>query len=408
MPCLFNLFLWIQNRDLFAGDSFSLMFTTLDSMLKISVRLHVVVAIDAGVCVCLWFSCTVSATVRFVSKRRYFFASANRSIYLCLALCLLLHLFLHFICLFGWFFFLHLVGLIPVCVCLNLICLPRNKSNRLYIIVTGQAHKQNQFELHRVCLHHFVCCERVDRRFFLLLLFLSPPFVSFVVWYSFFFSRCRVHPNCAVFLSISLYILVVFGEVPLTLHYITFSRWPGLNTGHCFSCVLFSYLFTSVPISLSPSHLSARSIFTGNIFILQIGTFVCANPVAFFYSICIKKFVRCWPSISTIKLLDIRLTITDCLYCGCTLHILHCLISISFAWIRLRLVITTLHWFFSPRVFCISMLLLFVLFGYMVKLVQLSAASINSFRFDLNECRWECREMRSQRITEANNSRKLD
>lgn len=103
-----------------------------------------------------------------------------------------------------------------VSVCFNLICLPRNKSDRLYIIVTGQAHKQNQFELHRVCLHHSVCCERVRSSFSL----------------SLSSKNLNVH-FCVVCCNV--YVVVIFSWTLSCSSNVVISLW-------IFLCILVSYL----------------------------------------------------------------------------------------------------------------------------------------------------------------------
>lgn len=266
MPCLFNLFLWIQNRDLFAGDSFSLMFTTLDSMLKISVRLHVVVAIDADVCVLVIFLyCFGHGS--FCVQTTVFFRKC-KSIDLSLFGSLLAFAFISSFYLFVWLvlFSLHLVGLIPVCVCAS-IWFVFLGINRIVCILLLQVKRISKINSNCIVSVFIISCAVsvwIVVFFFCCSFSLHVCVVCCVIF--FFFLSLPCSSECAVFLSISLYILVVFGEVPLTLHYITFSRWPGLNTGHCFSCVLFSYLFTSDPPSLSLPHISPHARFSLEIF----------------------------------------------------------------------------------------------------------------------------------------------
>lgn len=202
---LIYFFCGYADRDLFAGDSFSLMFTTLDSMPKISV---VCFSLNLFVCLAVRFFFLLRSGRIAVLVSKEGLSLVNRS-----------HLFLYFIYLFVGFHSM----------CLNLICLPRNKSDRLYIIVTGQAHKQNQLELHRVCLHHFVCHDigRAPRFFFFLspVVFLLIQFGSLFAIYFFFFSSSSTN----------------------YMHYIS---GAGLNASHCFLSYFFLFNWSISRFSL--------------------------------------------------------------------------------------------------------------------------------------------------------------
>lgn len=137
-------------------------------------------------------------------------------------------------------FYLFLVSLLFVH--LNLICLPRNKSDRLYIIVTGQAHKQN-------CI-------------------VSVFIISWCCYFFLFLS-----------FSICLYFAIPFSILPhlwscssntnyMQLHYNAFSQY----------CPLYCRIL------FIQSHRPASLHFHWKYFHIANWHIVCASPVAFYFA----------------------------------------------------------------------------------------------------------------------------